>query len=190
MANPIVPPATSNYRFKNFRTGFAPSDELEINYVSVGTKVQALEFVVPGPVITVPIDIGLRSPSGVSGIYKITFPDGSLTNILSTATNVSFAAKGSGIYKAQLSLLSGNTTTITSTNLLFVVSDLVVSPESSFFATAPLTVTATHTYPMSIFYTFATNGAPTIPYTPPLRSETRSPAEKNPGPYHNPHGSG
>ncbi len=167
--NPIVPPETSNYRFKNFRTGFAPSDELEINYVSVGTKVQALEFVVPGAVITVPIDIGLRSPSGVGGIYKITFPDGSLTNILSPATNVSFAAKGSGTYKAQLALLSGNTTTITSTNLLFVVSDLVVSPESSSFATTPLTVTASHTYPMSIFYTFATNGAPNIPYTAPLQ---------------------
>lgn len=161
--NIIIPNGCQNYRFRNFQTGYAPSDELRLS--RVGNEILPLIFTVSGPIITNPQEnIQINSPSGIGGLYQLTYPNGSTTRFYSKSNSITVAPQGSGIYQARLSTDNGYTTPVSTTNLLFQVTDLEVQPPSSAFSSAPLLVTASSTYPLNIYYTLGT-GWPNIPYT-------------------------
>jgi hypothetical protein len=167
---PVVLTSTTpiNVHARNYQAGYSPSDEVRRNLGTVQQTLSPLVFNVSSTNFTAPTTLSVTDPSGHSGTFTVTYPDGSSIYIFSTNSTVSFPDKGSGKYWASLSVAGIGATPASFTNLNFQVSALTVTPASQAFSVPPVTVTATTTYPVNVYYTFAGNGLPNIPYTAPL----------------------
>lgn len=157
-----------NVHARNYQADYQPSDEVRRN---LGTTLQTLSplmFNIPSTNFTSPTTLSVTDPSGHSGMFTITYPDGSSLYLFSTNSTVSFPDKGSGKYSAALSVTGLGAAPTSFTNLNFQVSGLTVTPSSQAFSVPPLTVTASTSYPVNVYYTFAGSGLPNIPYAGPL----------------------
>ena len=152
-------PAT-DYGFGNHRIDVIPSPQTTLNFTGLLPPV----FQITNATLYTPLPITVLSPSGIGGLWSITYPSGSAF-VTNTGASMSFTPQGGGLYKA--SLLAGTQTVSTSTNLYFVVSDLTVTPSTN-YSSIPFYVYAGNTWPMSIYYAFTSALTPNIPYTGPI----------------------
>lgn len=157
-----------NVHARNFQAGYLPSDEVRRNLGTLQQTLSPLVFNVSSTNFTAPATLSVTDPSGHSGGFTITYPDGSSIYIFSTNSTVSFPDKGSGKYSASLSVAGIGAAPPSSTNLNFQVSALTVTPPSQAFSVPPVTVTASTAYPVNVYYTLAGSGLPNLPYTGPL----------------------
>ena len=152
-------PAT-DYGFGNHRIDVIPSPQTTLNFTGLLPPV----FQITNATLYTPLPITVLSPSGIGGLWSITYPSGNVF-VTNTGASMSFTPQGGGLYKA--SLLAGTQTVSTSTNLYFVVSDLTVTPSTN-YSSIPFYVYAGNTWPMSIYYAFTSALTPNIPYTGPI----------------------